>query len=162
MRIGVYPGSFDPITNGHLDIIERSVVLFDCLIVAVAKNSQKIKPLFTVEERVDMLETILSKYPNVIVDSFDGLTVNYALKQSANVIVRGLRAITDFESEFVYALTNKKLAPELETLYLMTRAEYSFISSSIVKEVASYNGCLSAMVPEAVIQRLKQKFGYAK
>lgn len=162
MKIGIYPGSFDPITNGHLDIIERSAALFDRLIVAVARNSKKIKPLFTVEERMDMLEAILGKYPNIIVDSFDGLTVNYARKQGAGAIVRGLRAITDFESEFVFALTNKKLAPQLETLYLMTRAEYSFISSSIVKEVASYDGCLNALVPDMVAQRLKQKFGYGK
>jgi len=161
MKIGIYPGSFDPITNGHLDIIERSAVLFDRLIVAVARNSQKIKPLFTVEERLNMLNSILAKYPNIVVDSFDVLTVNYALQQGANVIVRGLRAITDFESEFVFALTNKKLAPGVETLYMMTSAEYSFISSSTVKEVASYNGCLSALVPELVAQRLKEKFGYA-
>lgn len=162
MRIGVYPGSFDPVTYGHLDIIERSAGLFDRLIVAVARNSQKIKPLFSVEERMDILETLLEKHPNIIVDSFDGLTVNYALKQGANAIVRGLRAITDFESEFVFALTNKKLAPKLETAYLMTRAEYSFISSTNVKEVASYNGCLSALVPDLVAEKLKQKYGYDK
>ncbi|SHF30928.1 pantetheine-phosphate adenylyltransferase [Desulforamulus putei] len=162
MRIGIYPGSFDPVTNGHLDIIERSAGLFDRLIVAVARNPQKIKPLFTVDERVQILESVLDKYPNIIVDSYDGLTVNYALKQGANAIVRGLRAITDFESEFVFALTNKKLAPQLETVYLMTRAEYSFISSSTVKEVASYNGCLSAMVPDLVAVKLKEKYGYGK
>lgn len=162
MKIGVYPGSFDPITNGHVDIIERAAGLFDKLIVAVAKNSQKIKPLFTVEERMDMLERVLVKYPNVIVDSFDGLTVNYATKQGANVIIRGIRAITDFESEFVFALTNKKLAPHIETVYLMTKSEYSFISSSIVKEVASYHGCLNALVPELVMNQLKVKMGYVK
>ncbi|MEW6066652.1 phosphopantetheine adenylyltransferase [Desulforamulus profundi] len=162
MRIGIYPGSFDPVTNGHLDIIERSAGFFDRLIVAVARNPQKIKPLFTVDERVQILESVLEKYPNIIVDSYDGLTVNYALKQGANAIVRGLRAITDFESEFVFALTNKKLAPQLETVYLMTRAEYSFISSSTVKEVASYDGCLSAMVPDLVAVKLKEKFGYGK
>ncbi len=162
MRIGIYPGSFDPVTNGHLDIIERSDGFFDRLIVAVARNPQKIKPLFTVDERVQILESVLEKYPNIIVDSYDGLTVNYALKQGANAIVRGLRAITDFESEFVFALTNKKLAPQLETVYLMTRAEYSFISSSTVKEVASYDGCLSAMVPDLVAVKLKEKFGYGK
>ncbi|MCL5779800.1 MAG: pantetheine-phosphate adenylyltransferase [Firmicutes bacterium] len=162
MRIGIYPGSFDPVTNGHLDIIERSAGFFDRLIVAVARNPQKIKPLFTVDERVLILESVLEKYPNIIVDSYNGLTVNYALKQGANAIVRGLRAITDFESEFVFALTNKKLAPQLETVYLMTRAEYSFISSSTVKEVASYDGCLSAMVPDLVAVKLKEKFGYGK
>lgn len=160
MRIGVYPGSFDPITNGHLDIIERATKLFDRLIVAVAVNPQKTSALFSLEERMDMLEQILSEYPNVIVDSFDGLTVNYTLKQGACIIVRGIRAITDFEGEFVFALTNKKLAPELETVYLMTKAEYSFISSTVVKEVASYNGCLSAMVPDLVAQKLKEKYGY--
>lgn len=162
MRIGIYPGSFDPVTNGHLDIIERSAGLFDRLIVAVARNSQKITTLFSVEERIHILESVLKQHPNIIVDSFDGLTVNYALKQGATAIVRGLRAITDFEHEFVFALTNKKLAPELETVYLMTRAEYSFISSTTVKEVASYNGCLKVMVPDLVAEKLKEKYGYGK
>ncbi|ABO50601.1 Phosphopantetheine adenylyltransferase [Desulforamulus reducens MI-1] len=161
MRIGVYPGSFDPVTNGHMDIVERSVGLFDRLIVAVAKNAQK-KPLFSVEERVEILKNVLKKYPNIVVDTFDGLTVTYALQQGAIAIVRGLRAFSDFENEFIFALTNKKLAPDLETVYLMTRAEYSFISSTTVKEVASFKGSLSGMVPEIVAQKIQDKYGYGK
>lgn len=162
MRIGIYPGSFDPVTNGHIDIIERSIGLFDHLIVTVAKNTQKSKSLFSVEERVEILETILDKYPNVSVDTFDGLTVHYAINKNAVAIVRGLRAITDFENEFVFALTNKKLEPRIETIYLMTKAEYSFVSSTTVKEVASFSGCLNGMVPELVAQRVKEKYGYGK
>lgn len=161
MRVALYPGSFDPITNGHLDIIERASGLFDRLIVTVAKNLNKV-PLFSIEERVSMLEELLCDLPNVEVDAFAGLTVNYARKQGAKVIVRGLRATMDFENEFVLALTNKKLAPEVETLYLMSRAEYSFISSSMAKEVASLHGCLKELVPEIVAQRLRQKFSKQK
>ncbi|GAB6180577.1 pantetheine-phosphate adenylyltransferase [Desulfotomaculum defluvii] len=160
MRIGIYPGSFDPVTNGHLDIVERSRGLFDHLIVAVAKNNQKSRTLFSVEERVEILKTLLEKCPNVTVDTFDGLTVQYALNQNAVAIVRGLRAITDFENEFVFALTNKKLEPNIETIYLMTKAEYSFVSSTTVKEVASFRGCLDGMVPELVAQKIKEKYGY--
>lgn len=162
MRIGIYPGSFDPVTNGHIDIIERSIGLFDHLIVTVAKNTQKSKSLFSVEERVDILKTILDKYSNVSVDTFDGLTVHYAINKNAVAIVRGLRVITDFENEFVFALTNKKLEPKIETIYLMTKAEYSFVSSTTVKEVASFSGCLSGMVPELVAQKIKEKYGYGK
>ncbi|MEG6615267.1 pantetheine-phosphate adenylyltransferase [Peptococcaceae bacterium 1198_IL3148] len=157
MRIAIYPGSFDPIHYGHLDIIERSAKLYDKLIVAVTTNPQK-KPLFTSEERVDILEQVLQDYSNVFVESFEGLTVNYALKQGAQVLVRGLRAITDFEGEFVFALTNKKLVPNVETVYLMTRSEYSFISSSSVKEVAYYGGNVSDMVPSLVAEKLSIKY----
>jgi len=157
MRIALYPGSFDPVHYGHLDIIERVATLFDEVIVAVAVNPRK-KPLFTTEERINMLRSATSKYSNIHIESFDGLTVNFALKKRAQVIIRGLRAITDFENEFVFALTNKKLASELETLYLMTRAEYSFISSNIVKEVAYYGGCVSEMVPPIVARELSKKF----
>jgi pantetheine-phosphate adenylyltransferase len=157
MRIAVYPGSFDPIHYGHLDIIERSSALYDKLIVAVATNPQK-KPLFTTEERVRILEEVLKDYPNVFVESFEGLTVNFALKQGAQVVVRGLRAITDFEGEFVFALTNKKLVSKVETVYLMTRSEYSFISSSTVKEVAYYSGNVGDMVPSIVSEELSKKF----
>jgi len=157
MRIALYPGSFDPVHYGHLDIIERVSVLFDKVIVAVVVNPRK-KPLFTTEERIDMLRSATSKYSNTYIESFDGLTVNFASKKRAQVIIRGLRAITDFENEFVFALTNKKLAPELETLYLMTRSEYSFISSSIVKEVAYYGGRVREMVPTLVAEKLSKKF----
>lgn len=159
MRVAVYPGSFDPVHYGHLDIIERSALLYDKLIVAVATNPQK-KSLFSSEERVKILEQVVSKLDNVIVKSFEGLTVNFAIKQEARVIVRGLRAITDFENEFVFALTNKKLAPKVETVYLMTKSEFSFISSSSVKEVAYYGGNISCMVPPYVAKKLYKKYKY--
>lgn len=157
MRIAVYPGSFDPVTNGHLDIIERAAVLFDRLVVAVSMNQGK-KPLFTVGERVDMLKEVTQPYANVVVDTFDGLTVNYAKDHDAQVIIRGLRAISDFENEFMMALTNKKLQASVETIFLMTKAEYSFISSSAVKEVAFFNGCVKDLVPPSVVARLQKKF----
>ncbi|MDQ0285853.1 pantetheine-phosphate adenylyltransferase [Desulfofundulus luciae] len=157
MRIAVYPGSFDPITNGHLDVIERAACLFDQLVVAVSRNTSK-KPLFTVSERLEMLREVLQPYYNVVVDSFDGLTVNYAKRLGAQAIIRGLRAISDFENEFMMALTNKKLVPSIDTLFLMTRAEYSFISSSAVKEVAYFGGCVRDLVPPVVEQKLREKF----
>jgi len=157
----VYPGSFDPLTYGHLDVIERAAFLFEEVIVAVSRNASK-KPLFSVAERVDMLKTVLAPFPNVKVDSFDGLTVNYAKQNGANAIIRGLRAISDFENEFMMALTNKKLAPTIETVFLMTRAEYSFISSSGVKELASFGGCVRELVPPEVEQRLIKKFAVRK
>lgn len=157
MRIAVYPGSFDPVTNGHLDVIERAACLFDKLVVAVSLNNNK-QPLFTVAERLEMLREVLQPYYNVLVDSFDGLTVNYAKRLGAQAIIRGLRAISDFENEFMMALTNKKLAPSLETIFLITRAEFSFISSSAVKEVAYFGGCVRDMVPPVVEERLRQKF----
>ncbi|MGQ9512076.1 pantetheine-phosphate adenylyltransferase [Thermodesulfitimonas sp.] len=157
MKIAVYPGSFDPVTNGHLDIIVRARALFDRVIVAVAENPHK-KPLFPVSERVAMLRSVLADFPYVKVDAYSGLTVHYARKQGACAIIRGLRAISDFENEFVMALTNKKLAPEIETLFLMTEAKYSFISSSAVKEVAFYGGCLKDMVPPLVEAALRAKF----
>ncbi|MEW6274332.1 MAG: pantetheine-phosphate adenylyltransferase [Bacillota bacterium] len=157
MAKAVYPGSFDPLTYGHLDVIERAASLFEEVIVAVSRNASK-KPLFSVAERVDMLKAVLAPFPNVKVDSFDGLTVNYARSRGANAIIRGLRAISDFENEFMMALTNKKLAPAIDTVFLMTRAEYSFISSSGVKEVASFGGCVKELVPPEVEQRLIRKF----
>lgn len=156
MRIAIYPGSFDPVTNGHLDVIERAAVLFDEVIVSVSRNANK-KPLFTIEEREAMLREVLRPYYNVIVDSFAGLTVNYAKSKGAQAIIRGLRAISDFENEFMMALTNKKLAPSIETIFLMTRAEYSFISSSAVKEVVLFGGCVKDMVPPYVEQKLLEK-----
>jgi len=157
LRIAVYPGSFDPVTNGHLDVIERAACLFDQLIVAVSRNTAK-KPLFSVAERVDMLREVLQPYYNVLVDSFEGLTVNYARSKNAQAIVRGLRAISDFENEFMMALTNKKLVSTVDTIFLMTRAEFSFISSSAVKEVAYFGGCVRDMVPAPVEERLREKF----
>jgi pantetheine-phosphate adenylyltransferase len=157
LKVAVYPGTFDPVTNGHLDVIIRGAALFDRLVVAVTENPSK-TPLFTIAERVNMLREVLKGLPAVEVDSFDGLTVQYAKDQGACAIIRGLRAISDFENEFVMALTNKKLAPEIETLFLMTEAQYSFISSSAVKEVALFGGCLKDMVPPLVEAKLRSVF----
>ncbi len=157
VRIALYPGSFDPVTYGHLDIIERAAVLFDKLIVAVSLNPGK-QPLFTMEERLDMLQKVTESYKNVVIDTFRGLTVNFAKQKNAQAIIRGLRAISDFENEFMMALTNKKLQPSVETIFLMTKSEFSFISSSAVKEVASFGGCVDDMVPPVVQMRLRDKF----
>ena len=157
MRLAVYPGSFDPITFGHMDIIERAAGLFDRLVVAVATNPFK-KSLFAVEERLVLLREVLADYPNTEADSFTGLTVKYAERSGAQALIRGLRAISDFENEFMMALTNKKLVPSVETIFLMTRAEFSFISSSAVREVASFGGCVREMVPLPVERALRTKF----
>jgi len=157
MRLAVYPGSFDPITFGHIDIIERAAGLFDRLVVAVATNPLK-KGLFTVEERLALLREVLADYPNAEAGCFTGLTVKYAEKSGAQALIRGLRAISDFENEFMMALTNKKLVPAVETIFLMTRAEFSFISSSAVREVASFGGCVRDMVPLPVERALRTKF----
>jgi len=157
LRTAICPGSFDPVTLGHLDIIGRASRLFSRVIVAVSRNPVK-NPLFSIEERVEILRNILLPYPNVEVDSFDGLTVHYAIKHKANAIVRGLRVISDFENEFRMALTNKKLACHLETVFLMTRAEYSFISSTTVKEIAVFGGSVRGLVPPPVEEKLKEKF----
>jgi len=161
LKLAVYPGSFDPVTNGHVDIIERAAQLFDHVIVAVSKNSGK-KPLFTLEERVKILNNVLVQYKNVSVDSFEGLTVKYASIKNAQAIIRGLRAISDFENEFQMALTNKKLEPNVETVFMMSRAKWSFLSSSVVKEVASLGGCIEEFVPGLVEKRLKEKFSNQK
>lgn len=152
-RIAVYPGSFDPVTYGHMDVIERAASLFDELIVAVSLNPGK-NPLFTIEERAELLREVLHPWPNVKVDFFKGLTVNYAEKVSAQAIIRGLRAVSDFENEFVMALTNRKMSKKVDTIFLMTKAEYSFLSSSVVKEAASFGGCIKDFVPEVVRKRL--------
>ena len=139
--LAVYPGSFDPITNGHMDIIRRAAALFDQLIVAVLENPTK-KPLFTVEERKWMIKESIKDIPNVQVDSFHGLTVEYARQKGAGVLVRGLRAISDFEFEFQLAAMNHKLHPEVEAVFMMTNTKYSFLSSSAIKEAASFCGCI--------------------
>ena len=156
MAVAVYPGSFDPVTLGHLDIIERTASMMDRVIVGVLKNSAK-SPLFSVEERVKMLESLTSHYPNVEVKAFDGLLVDFVHQNQADVIVRGLRAITDFEYELQMSQINHKLDSDLETIFLTTSIEYSYVSSTIVKEVATLGGDITQFVPEVVIEKLEQK-----
>lgn len=156
MKRAIYPGSFDPVTNGHMDIIERAAKLFDEVVVAVAKNVGK-APLFTADERVAMLEDACSGMPNVSIDQFEGLLVKYASEKNASVIVRGLRAISDFELEFEMALMNRRLDSEAETVFLMTNADYSYLSSSVVKEVSGFGGSVKGLVPEIVEVELERK-----
>ena len=157
MKIAVYPGSFDPITNGHVDLIERALCIFDKLIVAVAQHLDK-SPLFTMEERFEMVKEVTKKHDRVIVDQISGLTVDYVKQQGASIIVRGLRAISDFEFELQMALMNRKLDNEIETVFLMPNIQYSYIRSSLVKEVASLGGNLDGLVPDLVIRKLEEKF----
>lgn len=157
MRTAVYPGSFDPITNGHLDIIERASRVYDKVVVGVLNNSSK-KPVFTVEERIDLIKTVTSHIPNVEVDSFKGLLVDFAKSKQATVIVKGLRTVSDFEYEFQMALLNKTLNPEYETMFLMTDTKYSYISSSMVKELAGFHGDLTGLVPSEIASKIKQKY----
>jgi len=157
-KIAVYPGSFDPITNGHLDIIERTTKIFDNVIVAVFHNPNK-KPLFSMKERVEIITEAVADFENVEVDSFEGLLTDYIKQQKAQVIVRGLRAVSDFETEFQMASMNKKLEPEVETIFMMTNNKYAYLSSSIIKEVSNFGGCIEDLVPEHVISRLKKKIG---
>jgi len=154
--LAICPGSFDPVTNGHLDIIERAAKVFGKVIIAVAPNPFK-AALFTVEERIEMLREVCSKWPNVEVDSFTGLLVKYAKSRGADVIVKGLRAVSDFEFEFQMALMNRQQEPSIETIFMMTGAEYSYLSSSIVKEVASLGGSVEGLIPEAVLSRLVER-----
>jgi len=155
--IAVYPGSFDPITNGHLDLIQRALKIFDHIVVAVATNAFK-QSLFTIEERMEMIRESLKDYPQVTIDSFEGLLVNYAKRQKARAILRGLRAVTDFEYEFQLAMMNRRLEPEVETVFLMTGLRWVFLSSSILKEAAVHGGNIEGMVPEIVVKKLREKF----
>lgn len=158
MRIGVCPGSFDPVTNGHIDIFERASKIFDLLIVAVFHNPNK-KPFFTMDERVEMLKAATVHIPNVRIDCFSGLLIDYVRHQKTTIIVRGLRALSDFEYEFQRALLIKKVDPDIETIFMMTSNEYSFVSSSGIKELAIFGGTITGLVPtaveEQVIKRLK-------
>lgn len=154
----VYPGSFDPVTYGHLDIIERASKVVDEVIVAVLVNSSK-TPLFTIEERVEMLRETTSEFSNVKIETFQGLTVDFAKSVGAKVMVRGLRAVSDFESEMQIAQTNHNLNPDIDTMFFTTSLEYAFLSSTIVREVASYGSDVSNLVPLFVEKKLKQKFG---
>lgn len=155
-KTAVYPGSFDPITKGHLDIIKRGAKLFDKLIVAVLNNSQK-KSMFTFEERINMLEEITSDMENVEIDAFSGLLIDYCKEKRVNAIVRGLRAISDFEYELQMAQMNRQLNEDIETIFLTTSTQYSFLSSTLVKEVASFDGDISGFVPPTVLSKLKKK-----
>ncbi len=157
MSIAVYPGSFDPVTFGHLDIIERASRFTDRLIVGVLNNSAK-TPLFTVEERIRMIEECISGLKNVEVRSFSGLTVNFARQEKADFMIRGLRAVTDFEYELQLSQTNRKLAEDVDTVFLTTNLKYAYLSSSIVKEVASYGGDISEFVPDTVAREIMKKY----
>jgi pantetheine-phosphate adenylyltransferase len=152
--VAIYPGSFDPMTNGHLDLIERGCKLFDRLIVSILRNESK-QPLFTVEERMEMLHEVVQGYPNVEIDSFHGLLVDYAADKGASVLLRGIRAISDYEYELQMALMNRRLRPELETVFMMSGEAYSFISSRLVKEVFRLGGNISGLVPPSVELRLR-------
>ena len=155
-RIAIYPGSFDPLTLGHVDIILRGSSLFDTIIVAVLENVDK-HPLFTVEERLEMIRETFRERPNVEADAFSGLLVDYASSRKADAIVRGIRAISDFEYEFQMALMNRRLAPRMETVFMMPAEEYSYVSSRLVKEVASLGGNVTGLLPEGVEKRLLEK-----
>ena len=154
--LAIYPGSFDPLTNGHVDIIDRGSHLFDRIIVAILLNVEK-SPLFTVDERVEIAREVFSKYPNVEVDTFDGLLVEYARHRRAGVIVRGLRAISDFEYEMQMALMNRHLNPEVETVFVMPAEPYTYVSSRLDKEVVALGGSVSSLVPSVVEERLRDK-----
>ncbi len=156
MLRAIYPGTFDPVTYGHLDIINRTSKIVDELVIGVLMNKAKM-PLFSVEERVKMLEEVTGSLPNVRIVPFDGLLIDFARKMEANIVVRGLRAITDFEYELQMAQTNHKLDQNVETMFLTTSLKYSYLSSTIVKEVAAFGGDIAQFVPEAVIDRIKEK-----
>ncbi|HHW69791.1 MAG TPA: pantetheine-phosphate adenylyltransferase [Clostridiales bacterium] len=156
MNIAIYPGSFDPVTNGHLDVIKRSSKIFDKVIVAVARNPNK-TPTFSIDERVDFLERVVKSMPNVEVDHFEGLLVDYAREKKCSVIIKGLRAISDFEYEFQMALMNRKLDPSIETLFMMTSYKYSFLSSSMMKEIGKLGGCIKELIPEEILYDVQAK-----
>jgi pantetheine-phosphate adenylyltransferase len=154
--IAIYPGSFDPVTNGHLDLIERGEKMFDLLIVAVLRNAEK-EPLFSVAERVEMLREVTKQWTGVEIDVFDGLLVDYARKRGAGVILRGIRAVSDYEYELQMALMNRKLEPRLETVFMLPGLSYSYLSSKLVREIARLGASLKGLVPEVVEQRLRAK-----
>jgi pantetheine-phosphate adenylyltransferase len=157
-HIAVYPGTFDPVTKGHIDLVERSLSIFDVLVVAVAENPKK-APLFSLNERISMFTAVTAKYQRrVVIEGFDGLLVDYVKRKKAAAIIRGLRAVSDFEYEMQMALMNRRLDSDIETVFLMPNEEYSFITSTIVKEAASYGGDVSSLVPRVVMEKLKKKF----
>jgi pantetheine-phosphate adenylyltransferase len=157
-HIAVYPGTFDPVTYGHIDLVERSLRIFDELIVAVSANPKK-QPLFSLDERIAMFRKTVTRYKHVRIEGFDGLLVDYVRQKKAVGIIRGLRAVSDFEYEMQMALMNRRLDSDIETVFLMPNEEYSFITSTIVREAASYGGDVSSLVPKVVVGKLKKKFG---
>lgn len=158
-KMVVYPGSFDPITNGHLSILRRTLTIFDSVNVAVAVNPMK-NTLFSLEERVEMIRESIKNDNNVYVDSFDGLLVDYVESKNTNVIIRGMRALSDFEYEFQMSLMNRKLNKNIQTIFMMTDFKWFYTSSTIIKEAARYGGAIRGLVPDIVCQKLKEKFGY--
>jgi pantetheine-phosphate adenylyltransferase len=158
MKIAVYPGSFDPITNGHIDIVKRAAKMFDKVIVAVAKRETK-KPIFTLEERVVLAKKALVNLKNVEVVGFHNLLIDFVQEKKACIIIRGIRAVVDFDYEFQMVVTNRKLAPDIETIFFMPSAKYFYLSASLVKEIAGLGGKISCFVPKPVIQALNKKFG---
>lgn len=157
MRRAIYPGSFDPITNGHLDVIERASKLFDEVIVAIAQNVEK-EPLFTLEERLEVLRATVGRNPGVRIGQFEGLLVDFAMAEKAHAVIRGLRAVSDFEFEFQMALMNRKLQGSVETIFLMPKEDYTYLSSRLVKEIARLGGDVSKFVPADVARALREKF----
>jgi pantetheine-phosphate adenylyltransferase len=157
-HVAVYPGTFDPVTKGHIDLVERSLTIFDQVIVAIAANPKK-KPLFSLKERLALFAEVTKKYKNVTIEGFDGLLVDYVRQKKAVAIIRGLRAVSDFEYEMQMALMNRRLDNNIETVFLMPNEEYSFITSTIVREAASYGGDVSSLVPKVVVEKLRKKYG---
>lgn len=155
--IAIYPGSFDPVTNGHLDLIHRGSKLFDRLIVAIARNPEKDRSFFSLEERVAMLQAMTAELENVSVDSFEGLLMNYCIEKRANAVLRGIRAVSDYEFELQMALMNRKMEPSVETVFMMPAEKYSYLSSRIVREIASFGGPLDGLVPALVEQHLRRR-----
>lgn len=156
--MAIYPGSFDPVTNGHLDIVARGLKLFDRIVITILKNLAK-RSLFTIDERIEMLDACLGNNPNIEIATYDGLLVDYAVKREAQAILRGMRAVSDFEYEFQLALMNRKLNRKIQTVFLMTGMRWIFTSSSIIKEAAQFGGNINGMVPQIVNRKLKEKFG---
>ncbi|MBI4764845.1 MAG: pantetheine-phosphate adenylyltransferase [Deltaproteobacteria bacterium] len=158
-RVAIYPGSFDPITNGHLSLLRRGLQIFDKIVIAIAINPSK-KPLFSLEERVDILKAVLKDYSRIEIDHFQGLLVDYVQRRETNIVLRGLRALSDFEYEFQYSLINRKLNQKVEMVFMMTDYKWFYISSTIIKEAASLGGNIDGLVPEVVNQRLREKYGF--
>ena len=158
-KVAVYPGTFDPITNGHLSIVNRALKIFDKLIIGILNNPKKV-PLFTLEERIEMIRKAIKGDDRIDIDAYDGLLVDYVVKMKSNVILRGLRALSDFEYEFQMALMNRKLNREVQSIFLMTDYKWFYTSSTIIKEAAQYNGDVSGLVPPHVNALLKKKYGY--